>query len=183
MSVFRPNELPFEDVVAKYPQLPKLNLLKTDIQRRGVFFSRSTLDHVDSEFYQVTGSNVFFSTLGARDQQCKSVPEALILRDGTTVVTDATPLSQSPYIIDYRDGRFVITDDDREVEEVDFWEKPDYYGKLTSAGTQMDSIIFARPQRLNITPTSYCCFWKSNQGCKYCDLVPHLKEEGVIKKS
>ncbi len=175
-------ELSFKDVVAKYPQLPRLNILKTDVQRRGVFFTQETLNQVDPNQYQVTGANVFFSTLGARDPECKSVPEALILRDGTTIIIDATPLEQNPYIIDYRDGRFVITDNDEEVEEVDFWEKPDYYGKFTSAGTQMDSVIFARPQRLNITPTSYCSFWKNGNGCKYCDLVPHLKEEGVIRK-
>ena len=182
MSSFRRDELSFEEVAAKYPQLPRFNLLKTDIQRRGVFFSKNALDHVDPDYYQVTGANVFFSTLGARDQQCRSVPEALILRDGSTVIIDATPLEQDPYIIDYRDGRFVVTDNNREIEEVDFWEKPDYYGKFTSAGTQMDSVIFARPQRLNITPASYCCFWKNGKECKYCDLVPHLKEDGVTKK-
>jgi hypothetical protein len=95
---------------------------------------------------------------------------------------DAAPLEQNPYIIDWRDSRFVITDNGKIIERVDFWEKPAYYGKKTSAGTPMESVVFARPQRLNLTPSSYCAFWKNGHGCKYCDIVPHLNDEGVTKK-
>jgi len=174
--------LSFEEVVRKYPQLPVFNILKTDIQRRGAYFTPALMEHVDGEKYQLTGANVFFSTLGARDKTCRQVPEGMILRDGTTVIVDATPLEQNPYVIDWRDGRFAITDGGKVLDEVDFWEKPAYYGKKTSAGTPMDSVVFARPQRFNLTPSSYCAFWKNGHGCKYCDLVPHLNEDGVTKK-
>ena len=171
---------PFEETVARYPQLPRLNLLKTDVQRRGVCYTQNVLDNVDKDKYQLTGSNVFFSTLGARDVKNKfGVPEALVLRDGSIVITDATPIEQNPYIVDYRDGSFVLVDNNKVVEEIDFWEKPDFYGKKTSSGTPMDSIIFARPQRLNITPTSKCCFFTEGLPCRYCDLNPHLNIDGV----
>lgn len=178
----RNNELQFKDIVEKYPQIPKLLILKIDVQRRGVYYTQNALNKIDPDVYQLIGSNVFFASLGARDPKTKSVPESLILKDGTTIITDPTPLEQNPYVVDYRDGKFVLVDKDEVVEEVGFWEKPDYYGKFTSSGTPMDSIVFARPQRLNITPTSYCHFWKNDNGCKYCDLVPHLREDGVIKK-
>jgi len=182
IKIGRENELKFRDVVEKYPEIPKLIILKIDVQRRGVYYTQNALNKIDPTIYQVTGANIFFAALGARDQTTKSVPESLILRDGTTIITDPTPLEQNPYIVDYRDGKFVLVDNDEIVEEVGFWEKPDFYGKLTSSGTPMDSIVFGRPQRLNITPSSYCHFWKNDNGCKYCDLVPHLKEDGVIKK-
>jgi len=176
------NDLTFNEVVAKYPQLPRLNILKTDVQRRGVFFTDEVIRNANGDKYQLTGANVFFSTLGARDQKRScGVPEALVLRDGSIVITDATPLEQNPYTVDYRDGRFVLIDGGVEIEEIDFWEKPDFYGKFTSAGTQMDSVIFARPQRLNITPTSHCYFFEKGKPCKYCDLNPHLRKEDVIK--
>lgn len=178
----RENELSFEEVVKKYPQIPRLIVLKIDVQRRGVYYTGEAIKKIDPDKYQLTGANIFFAGLGARDQKTKAVPESLILRDGTTVITDPTPLEQKPYVVDYRDGKFVLVDQDHVIEEVGFWEKPDFYGKFTSSGTPMDSIVFARPQRLNITPTSYCHFWKNGDGCKYCDLVPHLKEDGVIKK-
>lgn len=174
---------PFEETVARYPQLPRLNLLKTDVQRRGVCYTENVLKHVDANKYQLTGSNVFFSTLGARDQANKfGIPEALVLRDGSIVITDATPLDQNPYIVDYIDERYVLVDQGKVVEEIDFWERPHFYGKKTSSGTPMDSIIFARPQRLNITPTSKCCFFTEGLPCRYCDLNPHLNIDDVTSQ-
>ena len=174
---------PFEETVARYPQLPRLNLLKTDVQRRGVCYTEKVLKHVDANKYQLTGSNVFFSTLGARDQANKfGIPEALVLRDGSIVITDATPLEQNPYIVDYIDERYVLVDQGKVVEEIDFWERPHFYGKKTSSGTPMDSIIFARPQRLNITPTSKCCFFTEGLPCRYCDLNPHLNIDDVTSQ-
>ncbi|MFL0195259.1 hypothetical protein ACJDU8_06715 [Clostridium sp. WILCCON 0269] len=155
-------QLSFEEVVEKYTEIPKLIILKTDVQRRGVHYTEKALEKIDPDVYQLIGSNVFFASLGARDQKTKSVPESLILRDGTTIITDPTPLDQNPYSVDYIDGKFVLVDNEKIIEEVDFWEKPDYYGKVTSSGTPMDSVVFARPQRLNITPSSYCYFWKNN---------------------
>ncbi|MDR0881674.1 MAG: radical SAM protein [Candidatus Adiutrix sp.] len=181
-SPSRRQEPPFEAALAQHPAFPRFIALKIDVQRRGVHYTPEALRHIDGSVYQLIGDNVFFAALGARDQTTRQVPEALILRDGTTVLTDPTPLEQNPYLVDYRDGHFALVDGGREVEEVDFWEKPDYYGQLTSQGTPMDSIVFARPQRLNITPTAYCHFWKDDQGCKYCDLVPHIQKDGVIKK-
>ncbi|MBE5916167.1 MAG: radical SAM protein [Pseudobutyrivibrio ruminis] len=174
---------PFKVTVARYPQLPYLNLLKTDVQRRGVNYTDTVIENINQEKYQITGSNVFFSTLGARDDKNKfGVPEALVLRDGSIVITDPTPLEQNPYIVDYIDGKYVLIDAGEIVEEVDFWEKPSFYGKKTSKGTPMDSIIFARPQRLNITPTSPCYFFSSGLPCKYCDLNPHICCDGVTQQ-
>jgi hypothetical protein len=47
-----------------------------------------------------------------------------LLRDGTTILTDPTPLAQDPYVVDWIDGRFVLVDGGREVEPVDLWPKP-----------------------------------------------------------
>ena len=94
MSTENRRDEAFEETLARYPELPRLNLLKTDVQRRGVCYTENVLKNVDKDKYQLTGSNVFFSTLGARDQKNKfGIPEALVLRDGSIVITDATPIA------------------------------------------------------------------------------------------
>jgi len=176
------NDLTFNEVVAKYPLLPRLNILKIDVKRRGVFFTDEAIRNANGEKYQLIGENAFSSALGARDKtRSRGVPESFVFRDGSIVITDSTPLEQNPYTVDYRDKRFVLIDGGVEVEEIDFWEKPDFYGKFTSADTQMDSVVFARPQRLNITPASYCCFWLEGKPCKFCALNPNLRKEDVLK--
>lgn len=44
------------DVVAKYPQLPPLVILKTDVQRRGVHYTQAALSALDPELHATTCS-------------------------------------------------------------------------------------------------------------------------------
>jgi hypothetical protein len=113
---------------------------------------------------------------GSRDGEVTAKPEALILRDGTSLITDPTPIDRNPYIVDVIEGQLVLTDAGRVIEELAYWPKPQYYGKKTSSGTPMEHVATARPQRFNVFPTSYCHFWTNDKGCQYCDIVNHQKQ-------
>jgi len=165
--------LSFDDVVAKYPDVPRLITLKIDAQRRGVHYTQEALKHVTEESHQLRGAYIF----GSRDAALTPVPESLILRDGTTILTDPTPQEQNPYSVDWVDGKFVLRDGGDPIEEVELWPQPAYYGKKTSRGAEMKYVITARPQRLNIFTSSFCHFWANDKGCRYCDIVTHLKEQ------
>jgi hypothetical protein len=41
----------------------------------------------------------------------------------------------------------------------------------------MKHIFTARPQRLNLFTSSFCHFWANNKGCRFCDIVSHLKQQ------
>ena len=60
------------------------------------------------------------------------------MRDGTTILTDPTPLAQDPYVVDWIDGRLVRGAETR------------VYDKFTSSGYPMSHIVCARPQRLDL---------------------------------
>lgn len=169
----QPFELTLDEVAAKYPQFPRLIILKTDIQRRGVHYTDRALSVVDPAVHQLAGTHIF----GTRDGILTSRPEAFILRDGTSVLTSPTPLEQNPYIVDLRDGRLVLVDNDVELEEIEYWTKPDYYNLTTSTGIPMSHVVSARPQRLYLMPSRYCHFWTDNQGCLFCDIVNNLKQQ------
>lgn len=166
-------ESPLEDVLGRYPGIPRLIALKIDVQRRGVHYTNRALALVDPTRHQLRGAYLF----GARDASLSAVPESLLLRDGTTILTDPTPLTQNPYVVDGRDGRFVLTDAGEELEEVELWPVPAYYDKYTSSGLPMKYVVTARPQRLNIFQSSFCHFWADNKGCRFCDIVTHQKHQ------
>ncbi|MFZ1642281.1 MAG: radical SAM protein [Candidatus Contendobacter sp.] len=166
-------ELTLDDVVEKYPEVPRLIAVKIDVQRRGVHYTDHALSRLDKELHQLRGAALF----GSRDAKLTPLPESLILRDGTTVLTDPTPIEQNPYLVDFMDGKLVITDQGAVIEEVEYWPKPDFYGKKTASGKPMEFIVTARPQRLQVMPSSYCHFWTNDHGCKYCDIVNHLKHQ------
>lgn len=166
-------EAPFEETLAQHPDFPRLIALKIDVQRRGVAYTERAEAAVDPAIHQLRSPYIF----GSRDGEIKPLPESLLLRDGSTILVDPTPLEQDPYTVDYRDGRFVLLDQGRELEEVELWRKPDYYDKQTSTGLPMSHIVSARPQRLNVFQSSFCYFWAENEGCRFCDIVNHAKQQ------
>jgi hypothetical protein len=166
-------ELTLDEVVEKYTDIPRLIIIKIDVQRRGVHYTDKALEKLDPSRHQIRGAALF----GSRDNKLTPLPESLILRDGTTVLTDPTPLENNPYVVDYEDDRLVLKDNGKVIEEVEFWPKPDFYGKKTASGKPMEHIVTARPQRLQVMPSSYCHFWDNDHGCKYCDIVNHLKHQ------
>jgi len=167
------SQLNFEEVSAKYPEFPRLIMLKTDIHRRGVFYTDKALETVDITKHQLGGTHIF----GTRDGKLTQRPEAFILRDGTSVLSTPTPLEDNPYIVDQIDGKLVLTDEGKILEEVFFWDKPDFYDQKTSSGSLMQNIVSARPQRLYLIPNRYCHFWSDDSGCRFCDIVNNLKQQ------
>jgi hypothetical protein len=165
-------ELSLTEVVQKYPDVPKLIALKIDVQRRGVHYTDRVLKSLDASV-QMRSPYLF----GSRDGEIKPLPESILLRDGTSILTDPTPLEQDPYLVDLVDGRLALVDGGEAIEFVELWPKPLYYDKLTSSGIPMSHIVSARPQRLNIFQSSYCHFWADKKECRFCDIVNHTKQQ------
>ncbi len=148
-------------------------ILKIDVQRRGVHYTKNALQVIDPAVHQLRSPNIF----GARDARLTPVPDSLLLRDGSSIVVDPTPLERNPYLVDVVDGQLVLTDQGEVLETVDFWSKPDFYDKKTSSGVLMNHVITARPQRINVFPSGFCYFWVNDKGCRFCDVVNHLKQQ------
>jgi hypothetical protein len=164
---WREKELSLEQVLAKYPDISPFVIIKTDVQRRGVAYAQAALDKVDPDLHITK----------VRSDYCEKddlTPVSLMLRDGTTVFTEGTLVDwyRDPYVVDVVNDRIVLMDDGRIIEEVEYWEKPDYYDKTTSRGTPMWQVVSARPQRLTIHPNQFCDFWKrKGAGCKFCAIA------------
>lgn len=172
MKFSRPQELSLTDVAAKYPEVPRLIILKTDVQRRGVFYTDRALSVLDEDRHSVTGTHIF----GSRDGDLALRPESLLLRDGTSIITTPTPQELDPYRVDLADGKPWLFDGGEPIEEVEYWPAPAYYAKVSRSGVPMKNIVSARPQRLCIFPYRYCTFWNNGKGCAFCDIVCQLKK-------
>ncbi|MFP3091495.1 radical SAM protein [Treponema sp. TIM-1] len=170
-------ELSLSEVMRKYPDVSPFVIIKADVQRRGVRFSEAALAHVDLAVHQVEYRGFSRETSGA-------IPVSLMMRDGTSILTGFTleNSGRPPYLVDVVEDRIVLTDQGTVVEEVDYWEKPDYYSKETSNHIPMWQIALARPQRIDLYPFQYCEFWNTpGHGCKYCSVAATYKKTGKPK--
>lgn len=169
---WRNKELSRKAVEEKYPEVPKIIILKTDVSRRGLLYSQKALDKVDPAVHHVEPQE-FMGTM--RDLGTKASPIGLTLRDGTLIcrghwVTDENT-QREPYLVDVVNDKIVLVDEDEVLEEVEFWERPKFYDKVTSNGTPMWKIASGRPQRISVVPYPKCDFWETPVGgCKYCSL-------------
>lgn len=161
---WREKELSLQDTIRKYPEVSPFVIIKTDVQRRGITFSEAALEKVNPDIHQVQYSE-------CTREQTNETPSSLIMRDGTTILTGYKSRNsvRDAYLVDVVDDRIVLTDEGKVIEEVFYWEKPDFYDKYTSSGRPMYEVVSARPQRLDIYPHHYCGFWQHpGMGCKYC---------------
>ena len=165
---WREKELSIEEVFAKYPEIPKIVILKTDVHRRGYILSEKAQVLFNKGDYQSQADTIF----GKKEGENK-IPIGLVFRDGTSLVGGyyTNYGIRDPYVIDDIDGKFVLTDNGKVYEEVEFWREPDFYKKKTSKGTPMGEVVNVRPQRLNVAISRVCHFWdKPGEGCKYCNV-------------
>jgi hypothetical protein len=164
---WRERELSLVQVIEKYPDISPFVIIKTDVQRRGVEYSKRALAAVDPDIHL---------TKVRSDYSNKEdlAPVSLMMRDGTSICTSVdvggnTSSDRDPYLVDVVDEKIVLTDEGNVIEEVSYWEKPDYHDKFTSRGTPMWHVVSVRPQRLCIHPHQQCDFWKTpGHGCKFC---------------
>jgi len=175
---WRKKEPSLKEVQAKYSNLPKSWILKADIQRRGLNYTKAAIEKIDPNIHVVNSD----AGSGFRNN-LDYVPEGLIWKDGSYLVANFDFDENSvrePYTIDVVDDKIVVTDEGEVLEEVlGYWEKPDFYNKLASNGEPLNKYITSRPQRLDINVNRYCHFWdKPGDGCKYCPLTPTYNSQG-----
>jgi len=172
---WRKKELSLDEVAAKYPDIPKIVILKIDISRRGLEYTPAALDLLDPEIHQVNHGGIFFSDSRPR-------PVGLILRDGSYVLTNFNPIKEPQrdrYVVDVVDGTIWITDEGKLLEPVTYWEKPSFYDKKTSKGVPMTEFAGARPQRLDVNLRTACHYWDiPGEGCKYCAWQANFLKSG-----
>jgi hypothetical protein len=166
--------LAYREVVAKYPAISPFIILKTDVQRRGVRYTPAAVAQADPnrDLLQV---RAIFHSIG--EKKVEAFPASLLLRDGTSIMVAHNPEAADPYVVDYVDGRIVLTDRGTVIDEVEYWQIPDYARKTTSSGRPMWQVVTPRPQRLDVHSYAYCHFWDTGQGCKYCNVGSHFNYE------
>jgi len=179
---WREKELSLEEVIQKHPTVSPFVILKTDLLRRGVRLSEAAQNALDPKKDAVYTRGHF------GDNQAE-YPNGLLLRDGTTVVSGIRQKRTEfnggvePYSIDIADGKPVITDNGKAIEDVYYWPKPNYYDKVTTSGKPMWQVLVARPQRMDINIYHYCDFWdEPGGGCKFC-VIAAVFNETKDKKS
>ncbi len=166
-------------ICEKYQDISHFIILKIEAHRRGIVFSKEALDTVKLDFHQVKQRSITRETFSR-------LPVSLLMRDGTSIISrppgNRVASFPPPLKVDYINDKLMLCDCGVPIEEVFFWEAPDYYKYNTSTGTPMWKIASARPQRIDINPYQKCDFWGNYGRCKFCEIGSTYSKSNKLKR-
>jgi hypothetical protein len=169
-----------EELMARYPRVPREAVLKEDILRSGIDFDPSALtDNLDGEvkpksYFIFSFDQKPLTELG--EAATRRPPEEVALTAGpyelrrTIVSVRVNP--ESPYRVARRNGDLRLALEDREVASVELPRMPEYYRHpLANGKTVMETAPTIQwGYLIYLTVLRLCQYFGAKEECGFCDI-------------
>ena len=176
------------ELQTKFPSIPRSAIVKADVFREGIAW---TPDLNVIGRWAIPHTHMIFDwdhdRLDSKLEVAEGwvlIPAVFQLRDGTTTIVKLA--ADSPYTIQtlQGDARYMLCRDGEEVDEVFFEPRPLWFTRRTRDGTLMCKVVSTAGRHciFAITLLSYCHYFKTNEQCVFCCIVPsvdHARELGI----
>jgi hypothetical protein len=174
-----------DELMERFPDLPREALLKEDLLRLGVAFSEDAL-RVSSGFKPKSYFIFSFDRrpIAAMEQgENLRAPEELALSGGawdlrrTIVSVRIDP--RSPYRVDIREGRLVLEADGRPVCDVTLQDTPSYYRRTLANGKPLTEMAPTIEWGYLVYLTVYrkCQYFGFQEECQFCDINENFRQQ------
>ena len=86
--------------------------------------------------------------------------------------------ADSPYLLDFIDGEFVVRENNEIIaRKIWFERKPRWYDMKTRDGKQMPAIAQGFCRTIFVTINKYCEMWNTGDECLYCNISATLRDQ------
>lgn len=177
------HETTIESYSRRFPDVPLEVILKEDLLRRGITFTRAGLNAAKgcrTQGYYLFSYNISRHD-DLKDRMSCEAPEDIIFQKGpyglaptwVRVVLNV----DSPYAMDVVDGKTVVCEQGIPVAEAVYPSRPAYYGRTFPDGMRYEQVI---PLLYNsyafVTTFRACHYWGDQEECRFCDINYNLRE-------
>ncbi len=170
-----------EDLMGRFPHIPREAVIKEDLLRGGMAFDESAL--TDNENGEVKPKSYFIFSFDHRtlpelgEAALRRPPEEVVLTGGpydlrrTVVSVRVNP--SSPYVVKpTEDGKLMLHLDGRPIADVGLPPMPDYYRHTLDNGK---SVMEVAPTiqwgyLVYLTVFRVCQYFGAKEECQYCDI-------------
>ncbi len=166
------------DYYKQFPDIHPNIILKAELNRRGVDFTKEAIEAFKRrDDLHWKGYHVFSYDVQDPVFYGAKIPSDFFLEDGSAVYERTN--RNSPYSIDFRDGRFVVIENNEIIaDNLTFAPKPKYYDMQLEDGTKLPAIVNSFGNELMfITFNKYCEFWNTHDECMFCDINTQLRKQ------
>ena len=154
-------------------------VMKTDILRLGIDISQPAVENFrqrDDLLWK--GFHLFSYDKKATKLYGDRIPWYIRLDDGCPIMVRTN--SDSPYLLDFSDGEFVIREKssgDAIARKIWFERKPRWYDMHTKDGIQMAAVAQGNGRMIFVTTNKYCELWNSKDECLFCNINATLRDQ------
>jgi hypothetical protein len=170
-----------EDLMGRFPHIPREAVIKEDLLRGGLAFDDSAL--TDNESGDVKPKSYFIFSFDHRtlpelgEAALRRPPEEIVLTGGpyglrrTVVSVRVNP--SSPYRVKPSDdGQLMLFLDDKPIADVGLPPMPDYYRHTLESGKQIMEVAptIQWGYLIYLTVFRVCQYFGAKEECQYCDI-------------
>ncbi|MDD2496358.1 MAG: hypothetical protein PHE29_14365 [Tissierellia bacterium] len=154
---------------ADHPFLSPFVILKISMICYGVVLTERALNKVQEPMYCFGKLEPFGISFSGRTNG-RVMPGPILLRDASNVYINYGELYTDPYVVDWDPDLelFILKEDEKIIDIVDFVPRPRFYGKTTSKGTPMEQLAEVRAQKLIMNAFQRCRLWEKGNQCAFC---------------
>jgi len=173
-----------DELCAKFPEIPRSIVIKTDLLTEGVRFTPLALeigkwavpeflpwDREVHKGYAAIGSDLV-------SQDWAWLPHSMSFPGGITakVLYDFIRHHTSPYEMQATDGEFCLAYEGEPLIDITFERRPQWLSRRLKDGRQMASVfVLSSPDRLLGFPIRFCAYYQPEDICRFCCLNPSGK--------
>lgn len=166
-----------EKLYRQFPDVHSNIVLKTDVLRQGIDISGAAIENFrrrDDLLWK--GFHLFSYDFKKTKVYGDKIPMIMHFEDGCP--TNVRTNESSPYLLDFRDGEFVISENEEVIaRKIYFARKPRWYDMRTENGIQMAAIAQGQVSLIFVTINKVCEFWNSGDECLFCNINATLKDQ------
>lgn len=160
----------------QYPDVHKSIIVKTELLRVGVRFTRKAIDEIQKIDTVFKGYHLFSYDRQKVTTIHDKIPQDIYIKKDETMIQVRTNY-ESPYIVDMIKDKYYLCEDSQPIEEIYFRTAPEYYSKKLEDGTSMGAIAQSIGDSLFVTFNKICELWTDGSQCLYCDFNRQTQEQ------
>ncbi|MBW2144503.1 MAG: hypothetical protein JRG75_08930, partial [Deltaproteobacteria bacterium] len=173
----------FEMVSEAHPDVPRNFIIKADVLRRGINFSKEAVEKFQNspKEYDLVMS-ILFKWHQTEDALEYTIPFHFHLSDWTSVGIRISPSENRPYLIEVIDEEFYLSWAPGDILTKIYFDGPaKHAGVILENGIPAESICHFGGNQFYMVPMHHCGYWNTGDQCRFCDIdyfAKHMMKMG-----
>lgn len=171
----------------KYPDIPVEAIIKQDILRLGIQFSKDSC-HIASgykpkDYFIFSFDLVTLDELEKEGNHLLNAPEEVRFFGGESdlqpTIFSVRLNPKSPYKVEILEGKLALTHNSKYFSDVDFHPYPSYYQSTLTSGKTISQIapVLEWGYLIYLTVFRLCQYWGEDEECQFCDINENYRQQ------